>query len=261
MDKIRLINIFESYGMETIEIHDNIISTNNRAKEICKSGKVSFGVVLTDNQTGGRGRGNRSWEMRAGDGLAISYILGSEKLEKMELGFLAGVGALAVTRTVQKLTSLIPKIKWPNDVLLNRKKFCGVLVEINWVGDEADSGIIGIGINLKESAFPKDLIFSATSLEKEAIKEISNYDLINELTKNLMELISQENISKVIKEWEASLAYKGQKVKIINEKNVLADGILLGLDEKGGVVIEGANKQKNFFYYGDLHLVVKSEDG
>ncbi len=261
MRKEEIKKILKKHGFQVIEIHDSIGSTNDRANELCSEKEIDLGIVITDDQTSGRGRGMRKWEMGAGSGLAISIILGKIDPYKNILGRVTGVGSLAVVRAVEKLTELSPMIKWPNDVLIDGRKFCGILTEASWIGHDLKSLIIGIGVNISEDVLLDNSAFPATALEKESNEIVDPVELLDLIIFNLLGLIEQIYNNQIIAEWEDYLVYRNQEIQIFKDSEILCSGILLGLDDDGGVVVETIDNQKRIFYYGDIHLAVKLDDG
>lgn len=147
---------------------DSVVSTNNVLKDIASKGAVSGTVVLADHQTGGKGRRGRSFSSPAGAGIYLSYLF------RPEAGFdrisdLTSWTAVAVADAVKNACGLDCSIKWVNDLLINRKKICGILTEVSVEGESGfiDTCIIGIGINVNESAFPDEISDIATSLSIE----------------------------------------------------------------------------------------------
>lgn len=257
MEKRKIIRKLKKQGFQAIEIHSSIGSTNDRAMEIVKEKRVDLGIVIAEHQTRGRGRGERRWEMEEGAGLALSIIFGDISEHQNILGRVTGIGALAVTQTVAELFGLSARIKWPNDVLLDGKKFCGILTEADWVGNNLKSLVVGIGINITKAAIPKEVIFPATALEVESEGLISREDLLDKLIMNILRLMKKINSDLIIKEWEDKLAFKGSEVILHRDGSQIFSGKLLGLDDDGGIVIQTSDEQKNIFYYGDIHLAVK----
>ena len=151
-----------------VHVFDSVDSTNNVLKDMARNGAPSGTVVIADHQTGGKGRRGRSFESPKGVGIYLSYLF------KPESGFdkisnLTSWTAVAVSDAVYNAFQIDTQVKWVNDVLMNRKKICGILTEVT---AEAESGlidncIIGIGINVNEKSFPDELSQIATSVSIE----------------------------------------------------------------------------------------------
>ena len=114
---------------------DTIDSTNNELKRRAVSGTVDGTVILADQQTGGRGRRGRSFVSPAGKGLYLSAAL-RPQCPLSEISTLTAWTAVALCDAVESVCGVRPGIKWPNDLVLNRKKLCGILTELEWGGGE-----------------------------------------------------------------------------------------------------------------------------
>ncbi len=256
MDNKKIYKIFNKHSFQVIEFYDSIGSTNDRAMNIANSSDITLGIVFADYQTMCRGRTNRKWEMPPGSGLAFSVILGNCAAKENVLGRMTGIGALAVAMSVEELTGLPTKIKWPNDVLLKNKKFCGILAEGNWIGNDLNYLILGIGLNIFKGAIPGKTNFPATAIENEYSGKVNRIELLDQIISNLLKLLEVDKSDQIIKELEERLAFRGEQVQIKNNDRVICSGELLGLDDKGGLIIKTGEDQKKNFYYGDLHLIV-----
>ena len=147
---------------------DTVDSTNTYAKTLARQGAPHGTVVLADYQTGGRGRMGRSFSSPKGQGIYCSVIL-RPKAQPQALMHLTAIMAEAAARAVEESTGIMPQIKWVNDLILNGKKLCGILTEMELKGADVDFVIVGVGINCKEKKedFPTELQDMATSLEME----------------------------------------------------------------------------------------------
>lgn len=145
------------------------------AKREAQRGAVEGLVVIADEQTAGRGRIGRTWLSPKGS-IALSIILYPDVAY---LPFLIMLASLGVVHSIKAVTGLKSSIKWPNDVLVNNRKVCGILIESELRGNIADYAIIGIGINvnLRLADFPK-ISQIATSLSHELGRDISRLDII-----------------------------------------------------------------------------------
>ncbi|MDO8754399.1 MAG: biotin--[acetyl-CoA-carboxylase] ligase, partial [Anaerolineales bacterium] len=149
---------------------DSVGSTNDEALAWAAGDAKDFSIVIADEQTQGRGRLNRRWFTPKGSALAFSLILrpSARFAQHAHLSRTVGLTALSIAESCSRL-GLAPRIKWPNDILLNGKKTAGVLVETVWSGAEVDSLVIGVGINVYKTSVPpvEALQFPATSIEDE----------------------------------------------------------------------------------------------
>ncbi len=161
--------------MKTIR-YKQIDSTNDEAKRLIKKGVSSGMVVIADEQTRGRGKPGSSWYSPPGVAVYLSAIFKSDK-DPLDLTLITISVAKSVVETINKVSGLKASIKKPNDVLINDKKVCGILIE------RLASGhlIIGIGVNInnEKNSFPDDL--NATSLQAETGQDYVVEDFIDEL--------------------------------------------------------------------------------
>lgn len=175
-----------------IHVFDTVTSTNTVLKSLASEGAASGTVVISDHQTGGKGRRGRSFLSPSGVGIYISYLL------RPEAGFdrisdLTSWTAVAVADAIGTAYGLNTQIKWVNDLVLNRKKICGILTEASVEGESGfiDTCIIGIGINVNETSadFPSELSDIATSISIEnGGKKFYRASLASEVIKQMDKL-------------------------------------------------------------------------
>ena len=146
-------------------IHElgEVDSTQTVARELADTRAPEGTVVTAEHQRAGRGRGGRSWLDRPGENLLLSVIL-RPAIQAAEVPQLTLVAAVAVAEAVEEVAGLRPDIKWPNDLVLDERKFAGVLTEATSDGRAVSRVIVGIGINVNQREFPVELAARATSL-------------------------------------------------------------------------------------------------
>jgi len=160
---------------------EKLKSTQKKAKEIAKEAEP-WTVVVAKEQTGGYGRKGNFWYSPKG-GLYFSVILPKTKIENLQI--LTIMVAFCIAKVLKENFDLEPFIKWPNDIYVNGKKVCGVLIENFVLGEEIKNSIVGIGLNTNIKEFPKDLREKATSLEQELKKEINQNEILYKILKEL----------------------------------------------------------------------------
>lgn len=173
-------------------VFDSVDSTNNVLKDMASKGAVSGTVVIADQQTGGKGRRGRSFASPSGAGIYLSYLF------KPDSGFdkisdLTSWTAVAVSDAIRSAYNLDSQIKWVNDLLMNRKKICGILTEVTVEGESGfiDTCIIGIGVNVNEENFPPEISEIATSISMEnGGKKFVRAGLAAEIIKSMDKLAS-----------------------------------------------------------------------
>ena len=173
-----------------VHVFDSVDSTNNVLKDMARNGAPSGTVVISDHQSGGKGRRGRSFSSPKGVGIYLSYLF------KPESGFdkisnLTSWTAIAVSDAIFNAYGIVSQVKWVNDLLMNRKKICGILTEVTVEGESGmiDNCIIGIGINVNESSFPEELSQIATSISIEnGGKTFERWKLAAELIRALVDI-------------------------------------------------------------------------
>ena len=224
--------------------YPSVSSTNDEAKNICSAVDVKKIVITAVEQTQGRGRRGRNWISDSGN-LFMSQLYKPQH----KISDLVFISSLSIAQTVLSFSSdLDVKIKWPNDVLLDNKKFCGILIEA-----EKDYVIIGIGVNLNSCPPDQDIIYPATDIASYGLN-LSRLDFLqkylsifNENTK----LYKQNGFNDIRLNW-LKYAYRlNQEIKIKN--NSAIQGIYKGIDENGFLLLE-QDKKVTKISAGDIFI-------
>jgi len=192
--------------------YPSVTSTNELAKEEARRGVGEGAVVIAGEQTVGRGRLRRSWLSPEGS-IALSLVL---RPGVAQLPSLIMVASLAVARSIEAVTGLKPRLKWPNDVLVGDRKVSGILVESEVRGSSVDYAVIGIGVNVnfRVADFP-EIPPTATSLSDELEKEVSLVGLIRRLLVELEGLyLTLAAGGSIYSEWRDSLVTLGKEVRV-----------------------------------------------
>jgi len=213
-------------------------STNILARDMAGSADEGT-VVIAESQTGGRGRMGRKWISPEG-GIWFSVILKPkmEPLHAPRLTLLAGVAVAKTTRSY----GLLAKIKWPNDVLINGKKVCGILTEIGAEMDSIQYVVVGVGIdaNVDTETFPGEVRDVSTSLKNELGHDINRVEFLQNLLYELESLyhkFQREGFSSIMEEWRLMSATIGQWVKITTQSRIMY-GEAIGVNSDGALILE-----------------------
>ena len=219
-------------------------STNNVAMDAANSGAPEGSVFLSEQQTAGRGRGNHQWHSARSVGIYCSVVL-RPKLPPSDVLVIALAAGLAVQAAVQELDSgLAPDLKWPNDLLMNGKKFCGILTEMSAEPTQVRHVIVGIGINVNQTSFPADLQASATSLRMVSGTEYSRLQLCAALLKSFdreyRDLLGRPDAhDSILRRFsERSSSVCGAHVHV--DENGGFEGVTEGLDSRGFLKVRTA---------------------
>lgn len=183
------------------------VSTNDAAKELAAAGIPEGTLVVTEEQTGGRGRLGRAWHSPAGRGIWLSVILRPD-INPMDAPKITLLTAVALARTLAAYPGIKPGIKWPNDILVEGRKIAGILTEMNAELDRVNFIVLGIGININTSLkeFPAELRDTATSLYTAAGRHWDRLEFLAKMLENLEELylmLTQGRFPAIIKEWKS----------------------------------------------------------
>lgn len=237
----------------TLEIHEQLDSTNNRAKALAAAGAPHGTAVIADSQTGGRGRLGRSFFSPEHSGVYMTVILRPDCAPE-QAGLLTSLAAVAAARAVEKVSGADVKIKWVNDLYLNDKKICGILTEAG-LGLEAgrlEYAVVGIGINVNRMAFPPELKEIATSIGNETGTAPDRNRLIAEILNELDALYGDL-------ETGAFLAESRRRSNVIGRTVTVMEGgrqypaRALDIDSQGRLVIE-TEAGKACLNYGEVSL-------
>jgi BirA family biotin operon repressor/biotin-[acetyl-CoA-carboxylase] ligase len=243
----------KKFGRE-IHYYETLPSTNVLAKELLQSGTSEGAVVITDNQTDGRGRASRKWFTEPFKNLTFSVII-KPKIDPERMGSVSLYAGLCVAEAVEKITMLRPVCKWPNDILLNGKKICGILSETVFEFNQLKGIVIGVGINVNQRVFPAEVQSTASSLSLETGDE---YDYVSVLASVLGRMednyrfIQQGNIEQIFENWKRYTTMFGQTVSVHQEEKKIT-GIAARLDEDGGLILVTSNGEQKILA-GDISI-------
>lgn len=232
------------YNFETLS------STNDKAKEFAKQGKYNL-VIIAKEQKKGRGRFGRKW-ISDYNGLCMTILLKEEDINKTKyLTFIAGI---SVARAIIDICSLNAKVKWPNDVLINDKKVCGILTET--IHGKENYVLVGIGLNVNNKDFSKSISDKATSLALESNKEFGIKILLNRIIKNFIFLYryyTNKNYVKIIDLWKKYSHTVGKRIKAKT-----LDGEFIGkaidIDDECYLVLRLDNGEIKKIIEGDIFI-------
>jgi BirA family biotin operon repressor/biotin-[acetyl-CoA-carboxylase] ligase len=216
-------------------------STNTQAARWAEAGAPDLTLVVADEQTAGRGRQGRRWLTPPGAALAFSLVL-LPKAGTFNLTHLTALGALAVVEALRDLCQLEAEIKWPNDVLLERRKVGGVLVEASWQGECLINAILGIGVNVARAAVPEgtELIYPATCVEANLGRTVDRQELLRAVLSHLLDWRPRLGSAEFLHAWEERLAFRNEWVRVLPGTSLtqapdFEEGQILGLEADGAL--------------------------
>ena len=223
----------------------SIGSTNSEAMSYAAAGEPEGAVFLAEEQTAGRGRGGHTWDSEPSVGIYCSVIL-RPQLAPADALLISLMAGIAVCEAVEQTTGLRPDLRWPNDVLLNGKKFCGILTEMNAEATRVRYLVVGIGINVNNARFPAELETIATSLKRESGREWSRVQLTAALLKSLdnayRKLIDGGAAARaeIFRSFEQRSSFARSRHVRVEEQGGY-EGVTEGLDERGFLLVRTAD--------------------
>ena len=248
-----------------IHVHDRVVSTNDVAWELADRGAEGGTAVFAEEQTGGRGRLGRNWWSPRGVGIWMSVLLrppdlaGSEQEGTVPMTTI--IGALAAADAIRAATRLPAMIRWPNDVLVDRRKVAGVLVEARQ-GETGRELVLGIGINVnaRQSAMPEDIAQLATSLSETAGQDIDRLELARTLLQELdrwYQVKLDQDSEAINRRWRELSATLGQRIEL-EEDGRRYEGTVIDVDVRFGLALR--LDQGNIRHFRGEHVTVIRHD-
>ena len=238
---------------------NEIDSTNEYAKKNI-SHLDDRTIILTSNQTGGKGRFGRVWESSVNKNLTFSLVTFSD-LRIDEIHFLNFYSSYIFFLTVSKFTSNSAdtelRLKWPNDLLLNRKKIAGLLLDVKNLNNVIKKFIIGIGLNINETTFSKDIIDKATSLKKEFNREFIIEEILAEFITLFFGRISLLKCNEELMQlWNSASGIEGQKINFRQlEDDKELSGTVVKINRDGAILLNLENGRNCKFYSGEIRII------
>ena len=255
MDQNDLNKLLSKLKLGSIRYFDSLGSTNDEALAWATSGAKDMSLIVADEQTMGRGRYDRPWFTPPGTALAFSLIIHPSSDERPHLSRLVGLAALAIATSLQA-RGLYPEIKWPNDVLLNRRKIAGVLIELVWSGEDIENVVIGVGVNITKRSVPSTdiLRFPATSLEDALGQPVDRAEVLHDILAAFIALRPRLGTDELLAQWEKVLAYQGRQVQVDMGGGQVITGKVAGLESDGSLKLRDESGTPVTVRFGDVRL-------
>lgn len=232
-------------------------STNLDAKALAEKGEAAGAVVVADMQTAGRGRRGRGWVSPSGKDIYMSLMLRPQcRPEKASV--LTLVMAVAVLEAVQELIPQTCSIKWPNDIVINNRKVCGILTEMSAELDGIHYVVIGAGINVNQEQMAMEIQDKATSLYIEGGETIRRAPLVARVLHCFEEnyAVFEQNwdFSGLVDKYNRYLVNRNREVRVLDPKGEY-DGIARGINENGELIVERkSDKETVLVYAGEVSV-------
>jgi len=237
--------MFKVYKFKTLS------STNDKARYFVAKSQNNL-VVIAERQKKGRGRFDRKWSSELG-GLYMTILLKEQNLENIK--YLTFIAAVSVAKTIKKISKLNSKVKWPNDVMVNDKKICGILTET--VSRNEKYALIGIGVNINQKKFSKNIANEATSLKIETNKNYNINKIIEIIINNfnsLYKYYNNENYNKIINIWKIYSHTLGKSIKVKTLSGSYI-GKAVDIDENCNLILRLNNGGIKKIIEGDIFVI------
>jgi biotin-[acetyl-CoA-carboxylase] ligase BirA-like protein len=230
-------------------------STNDWAKELAKIGAEEGTITIAQTQTAGKGRLSREWISPKG-GLWFSIVLRPHQ-KASEAAKLVFVASLAVVEVLHEKYGLRTETKWPNDVLVNGKKICGLLAEMNTEGENVNYVILGVGVNANfhtDDVFPESVKTTATSTENELGKKIRLESLLEALLEKMERIYDryvEDGFAPLLERWKTYAEFLGHKI-VVTDQNEMLNGLALDVDVEGALILKLEDGKTRRILVGDV---------
>lgn len=233
---------------------DKVDSTNSALLE--NKDFNSHGCVLfAEFQKKGRGRKDREWASVSDENLTFSILL-NEEIKSKKMNLINFCSSLSVAQAIENLYQLPVTLKWPNDVLVNNKKIAGILLESVSKGKQIEKLVIGIGVNVNQSAFPGTYIIKPTGVRSEFKQNVKRERLLSEIL-NILERHFEkldDEPDKILEDWRSRCPLIGEKITIADEK-MKKYGIFEDIDEEGFLILRSGDYTEKIAF-GDMSLLI-----
>lgn len=249
-------------GLNTSRIGQYVIdlktteSTNGIAAKMAEQGEPEGTLVIADEQTGGKGRRGRSWFSPAGTGIWMSLIL-RPLLPMAQAPQLTLVAAVAVSLALTEITGQKAGIKWPNDILFDHRKNCGILLEMSMESEEIKYVIVGIGVNVNQEItdFPPELQDKVTSLRMIAGHPIKRALVVQRILEQFEILydrfLEEGGFAPIREQWSRQSVTLGKQVTAHTPRGVLT-GVAIDIDEMGALILQDEQGQLQKVFSADI---------
>lgn len=226
-------------GRPLLIYEKSMTSTNTVLKQAAEDGAAHGTVALCEEQTLGKGRRGRSWVSPMGQGLWVSLLI-RPKLIPAKAQLITFAAAVAMAQAVEKETGLSIGIKWPNDLVLGKKKVCGILLELSSDVESIAYVVVGTGLNMGSQAYPPELCNKATSLEDALGHKVSRAAVLASYLAAMeenMKLLEESGLDGIFKAYEQKSCTL-QHAVLVEGGGENFEGMAAGLDENGALLVK-----------------------
>ena len=243
----------EFLGRNFIYIEE-IDSTNKFLFNKENTQNINGTVVLAEKQTHGKGRKDRVWYSAPESNLTFSLLINKDKFLLKSTNLINFAVSLAVANAIENLYQLKTEVKWPNDVLINGKKTCGILLEASSQAKKIDRLVIGIGINVNQNSFQGVFNYPPTSIRIELGRNVEREKFLAEILNLMEELFEKLKLDKneVLNDWKSKCRMIGERISV-KEDEKEKFGLFYDIDEDGFLILE-TKEGREKIHFGDVTL-------
>lgn len=240
-----------------IEVQKSLPSTNEAVKKLALSGEAEGKVIISEEQTAGRGRKNRNFYSPSGTGVYMSLLL-RPKISAPESFLLTTAAAVAVSKAIEAVSGKATSIKWVNDVFIDGKKVCGILTEASLSIESGllDYAVLGIGINvsLPPSGFPEEIAGIATSVfsDSEHSGDLRNR-LVGEVLNHFMAFYKHLTDRLFLPEYKNRIFFLGRTVAVLKE-NQQRQATALDVDDHCRLLVRYEDGEEEYLSSGEVSI-------
>lgn len=240
----------------TIFYEKQMDSTNIKAKQLGEMDAENGSLVITECQTKGRGRRGKTWVSPTGVNCYFTILLRPE-LAAQKASMITLVSALSLAKAIKECCCLDTVIKWPNDVVANGKKLCGILTESSTDLEYINYVVVGIGVNMNQTDFPAEIKNVASSIRLETGIQVRRAELVgiflDYFEKDYEKFLLTQDLSVLSEEYNELLVNRGREVRII-EKGKERVLTALGIDESGALLVQNKDGEQERIISGEVSV-------
>ncbi len=225
---------------DEVFVYETIDSTNNELKRLHMTTAFNSALAISEEQTAGKGRRGRLWSSDKGDGLWMSMLLKPE-IVPVQAPMLTLVAGLAVCEAIEEITGKEPGIKWPNDIVLDGRKVCGILTEMSAEIESVNYVVIGTGINVNQASFDDEIKDMAVSIREMTGRVMDRIELLTAFVRHFKKRYGQfletKNLIGMIEDYQKRCVNVDKPVKILWPDRTV-EGKGLAISPNGELVVE-----------------------
>ncbi|HCT65655.1 MAG TPA: biotin--[acetyl-CoA-carboxylase] ligase [Lachnospiraceae bacterium] len=233
---------------------DTVDSTNNKLRLLALEGAAEGTVVIADEQLGGKGRRGHVWSSPKGTGLWMSVLL-KPNIAPQEASRITLVAGLSVCQAINDVLGINSGIKWPNDIIIDGKKVCGILTEMNAQINNVEFVVVGIGVNVNTDIFPEELKDIAVSLSQIAGVKVKRSKIARAIIERLEQnynKYTQKGFLSVKEEYENRCITINKNVKVISKDGF--NGRAIAINDDGELIVEKADGERVTVFSGEVSI-------